>query len=172
ADAGGVPVALVRELERDDPEDLGIVGERLVRVRWPPDDVGVHPRARDVLADLLDDQDVDRRGREARHPLSRALWQTALAVLEIRGVEGFDPRRLVVSVLDDPDAEADARLGQHLPPDRRDHLLVAVVDVGPVVLDGALVFAEPDRHHLEETGLDRALEVSVWIETSDEAEPV
>ena len=143
-----------------------------MRIRRASDDVGVHAGARDVLAHLLDDQHVDGRERQPRHPLARALEQPPLARLEVRGVEGLDEGGLVVAVLDDAEAEADARPGQHLATDGGDDRLVAVLDVGPVVLDRAFVLAEPDRHHLEEAGLDRALEVGVRLHAVDQADPV
>src|SRR6266508_4343813 len=172
ADAGGVAAAVLGQVERDDPEDLRIVREGLVRVRRAPDDVGVHAGAGDVLADLLHHEHVDRREWQPRHPLARNLEQPPLPGLEVFRVEGLDPGGLVIAVLDDAEPEADPRLGQHFAPDRGDDGLVAVVDVGAVVLGGALVLTQPDGHHLEEARLDGALEVRVRLDAVDDAYPV
>src|SRR4029450_9208783 len=43
---------------------------------------------------------------------------------------------------------------------------------GPVSLSGPRVLAQADRHHLEETRLDRALEVGMGLHPVDEPDPV
>src|SRR3989442_880363 len=157
ADADGVAVALPGQVESDDPEDLRIGRKRLVRVGRSADDVRIQAGAGDVLADLLDDQHVHRGEGQPRHPFARVLEQAPLAGLEILRGERLDPGGLVVPVLDEPEAEADPRLRQHLAAGRSDDGLVAVAATAAMVLDRALVPAEPDRHHLEEARLDRPL---------------
>lgn len=67
ADAVGVAVGFVGQVEHHDPGHAR--GLRLFDAgqEHAADDVGVHARARDILADLLDDQQVNALDEEAGH---------------------------------------------------------------------------------------------------------
>ena len=65
------------------------------------DDVGVHACARDILADLLDDQQVDALDEEAGHGAPRFLQKLRLAALELSGLQGLDAEGLFIGVFDE-----------------------------------------------------------------------
>jgi len=111
------------EAEDHDAPDLGAVVARERPLHRAPHDVGIHAGARHVLADLLHDEDVDRRQHDSRHQPLRHHEELRVAAQEVRRRDGFDVRRLVVGVLDDRDPEAtfvrsrtrDANLGSSSP---------------------------------------------------------
>src|SRR4051812_13969670 len=70
ANAGGVAVGGFGQIANDDPLDFGpfVVGGDVIVV-FAADDIGVHPAAADVLADLIEQQDVGGLEGEPRNPL-------------------------------------------------------------------------------------------------------
>ena len=85
-----------------------LVGRRLVHVELAADHVGVHARAADVLADLVDDQQMDLIERQPRHQLLGQDQQLLLARLELLRRDALDLGRFVVAILDDAQAGHDA----------------------------------------------------------------
>ena len=131
ADAGGVALGVVGQVA-DDRSAGSSAGSR-ARSRSidagdvAVDDVRVGAVAADVLADLVDDQDVERRSPGRRPIRSRAIRSSScLAVPDLRGRDRLDQAEAAVAVLDQGDAEGDVDLAEGEAADGRDQ----VVEVG------------------------------------------
>ena len=165
----GVAVRGLGQVANDDPLDFGpfVLGRDMI-VELAADDVGVHARAADVLADLVEQQDIGRLERQARNPLLGQHEQFLLAILEFVRRDGLNLGRLVVGVFDDADAGDDAALGQHFAGDAADDLPEAVVHDRPVIDLRPFVLAQADQHHLHQARFDVADEIRVRLDAADD----
>ena len=120
-----------------------------------PDDVAVdHVRvgaiAGDVLADAVDDQDVDPLAGQASHPLAGDLEQFLLPLPDCGPRALPRPRaRCAVAVLDHGDPERDIDLAERELGDGGDQM-VELIDALGMEEFGALLFAKPDGDHLHQ----------------------
>ena len=154
ADADGVAVRLGREAAHGDDAHAAVGHPRVrVHARLAPDDVRVEAGAADVLADAVEQQQVDVAERQARHPATGVVEQRGLVVEPALGSEHGDPGGEVVAALDDGDAAQELRgldgrgggvVEERLPP---------VLDDGPVAGVGAVGLAQPEQQHLHEAAL-------------------
>ena len=77
---------------------------RLVRVMSAAHDAQIEPGSTNVLADLIDQENIGRRERHARHPSSGLHEQRLFPLFESLGRHGLDPRRPSPRVFDDGEA--------------------------------------------------------------------
>ena len=130
------------------------------------DHLGVHAGAADVLADLVQDQDVEVHREScaiqdftsARFSSSRCSMTSTGTASSLRGV--------VVGVFENRQAAQNLARLQHLPPDAADDVLQAqLVGVGVVALRAGEL-AESDGHHLEQAAFDLAREIGVPLDAA------
>ena len=175
ADAGGVAVRLLAQAaDEDEPHraaDPGSVGA--AEGPLAADDVGVHAGAADVLADLVDDEQVGL-GETAAGPASRLARTSSSSSRGSKssGRHRLDAGRLVVGVLDDAQAERDRGACAHVPADRAHHLVVGLFQQDAVIVERAGVLAQADHHHLHQAALDRAVKAGVRLDPGDDADVV
>jgi hypothetical protein len=132
-------------------------------------DVRVHARAADVLADLVEDEHVDLGKGQGRHPGAGLAQQLGLAGLDVLAVHHLDPGQAVAAVFHEPDAEDPRQLRQDDGRGLAQHGLVAMARRGAVALERALGLAEADRRHLQQPAAEgRAREVGVRLHAVDE----
>ena len=166
ADASGVAVGVFGQTADDDLFDFRIfVGGGFVVVVLAADNVGVHAGAADVLADLVDDQDVDFLEGQLRHPLTGLDEQFFFAVFEFVGRDGGDLGGLVVAVFNDRHAGDNAAPRQNFARDAANDLAKAVVHDRAVIDFCTFVFAQADQHHLHQAAFDVADETRVWFDS-------
>ena len=164
---------LVGQSAYEDPANSHtvLVGGRVVIV-LASDHIGVHPRATDVLADFVDDQQVNRVERQAWHPLLGLDQELFFAFEEVGRTDCFDQGCFVKGVLDDRQSRDDAALLQHALPDGHHDLDPTVVLDGAMIDFGPLVFAQTDQHHLVQARFDFADEPRVWFDSATDDDVV
>ncbi len=168
ADAAGVAVGGFGQVADDDAFDLGpFVLSRGVIVELAADDIGIHTRAADVLADLVEKKNVGPFEREAGNPLFGEYEKFFFAILHFLWGDGLDLGRFVVGVFDNTQAGDDAALGEHFAGDAANDLAEAVVHDRPVIDFCPFVLAQADEHHLHEARFDVADEAGMWLDAAD-----
>jgi hypothetical protein len=151
-EAGRVPVRGGGQAEHRQPREvrLALAAEAAPHA----DHVRVHAGPRDVLAHLVDDQQVGAVERDARHGRPGDLEQGGVGRVEAVRRRDHHPAGSVVGVLD---------RGRGRDRDRQ----AAGVD-----LAGAVCLAEADGRHLAEAALDRSPEAGVRLDAPDHDDPV
>ena len=148
--AHGVAVRLGRQPSQHDHLHLGkLVIERPMIIELAPHHVGVQAGAADVLADLVDQKDIDVPKRQPGHPLLGQYEQLLFPALELLRRDGLDQGRLVVGVLDDRQPGPDPTVPDHLLRHAADDLVEAMIQDRPMVDRGPLALAQADEHHLQ-----------------------
>ena len=163
------PSVCVRQVADDDPLDGRARSRRPGVVA--SDDVRVHPEPADVLADRVEDEDVDRVEREAGHRVGRHREQLGLACRDQVGRDGLDVAEPRVAVLDERKAERDRGTGERVRGGGRDQL-VEDRETLPMEGIGPLLLAQPDGDHLHQPALDRPREVRVDLHPVDRDDQV
>ena len=136
------------------------------------DDVGVHSRSADVLADLVHDEQVGLPPGQPGQQPPRLAQQLFLARLEVLRRDGLDEGGLVVGVLDHGQAEGDGGAGAQGPADGAHDGVEGLFQQDAVVGQGAGVLAEADHHHLEQAALDGAVKAGVRLDAGHDADVV
>ena len=105
-----LPERRVGQRQHDDAPVVRLV--RRIRIPPQPDDVRIHAAARDRLAELVDDQQIEVVERNVREVLFRRRQQTHVGLEKcvVGRRHDLDGARLPVSVLDDRDAAQDLAL--------------------------------------------------------------
>ncbi len=118
------------------------------------DDIRVHARATDVLADLINDQQVTRANGQAGQPAARQPEQFHFPFEEVLWGHGLNEPCLFMRILDDREPRQNSTLLQHDLADGANDLKKTVVLDRAMIDLGPFVFAKPDEHHLVESGFD------------------
>src|SRR5919106_939865 len=160
------------EVARIDAEDAWVGGGRFDDIHDAANHLGIHPRATDILAYLLDDEQMDEVKRQACRQLLRQRLQLQLCGLELGRAYGPNDRRLIVAVFDDAESKGNARMLQHRAAHGADDVLIAILHISPMVMLGAMIFAETDGHHLEQAALDGAAEIGMRLHAVDDADVI
>lgn len=115
ADAAGVAVSDLGQAADEDSSDGRIVSiGRLMVVVFAADDVGVHAGAADVLANLVNNQQMDFAEGESRQPLFGEHQQFLLAFEKFfRNNAGGDQPGFVVGVFDNSQPADDLAIANH-----------------------------------------------------------
>ena len=132
------------------------------------DDLRVHAGARDVFADLVDDQDVNLRGRELGHPRFH-LAQNLFFLRDHGGesltsADGREPCGFMERPFLDGEAAENFAAGENTRANAANHFFEAqAVRIGVISLRAG-EFAQTDRHHLKETAFEGAHEICVPLD--------
>ena len=167
-----LPCVARAQTAREDARDERLLPRRDPQAAGGADDVGVHAGAADLLAHLVDDQQVDVGERQPRQHALGQRQQLDLGRLERLGWHETDDHGLVVLVLDDGDGEEDVDPGEERAGDGEDRLAEPARKAVAVVLLGPRLLAEADGQHLERAALDRSDEVGVRLDPVDEDDSV
>ena len=149
--------------DRDQPDLGDLVLGRAVPQVLAAHHVQVQPRPADVLADLVHQQDVGRLEGKTGHPAPGLSEQGLLSLQQGLGPERPDPGGPPVAVFHHGQSGQNGAFGQDLPGHAGNDLPEAEVLDGAMVDPGAVVFAQPDQHHLHEAAFDLAREERVGL---------
>ena len=167
ADAGGIAVAVQVQAADINPFDGAGPGQDKAALGLAPNHVGVQPRAAEVLAHFIHDQQVHILERQTGHQATRLVQELHFVLFHRGRGDGDDASGLVQRVLEDADAEGKFAEPEHLARDWQQRRRVAQADGGLVKLVGPLLFAQADCRHLHQPALDRSMEISVWFDAVD-----
>jgi hypothetical protein len=170
--ADGVSARPGRKVPQNDARDARPLAFLLVDVHDPADHLGVEPGAGDVLADLVDQQDVQSVEGQRGVVLPGLGEQLRLALEHGRGRHRFQAAHRVGLVFQNGDAASDGQFPEQDPRDRLDGLDIAdphrelVHDLGPGDP------AQAHDRHLEQAGLDLADELRVLLDAVDDEDVI
>src|SRR5436190_8984767 len=104
-------------------------------------DVGIQSRSAEILAHLIQHQQVHFLEGQTWHEPPRLLQELHLFRLDLGGGNRDDARRLMHLIFDDANPKSYSPQPQHLARDRQQSLGMTEPDTGLVKLVGALLFA-------------------------------
>jgi hypothetical protein len=130
--------------------------------------VGVEPGAADLLAHLVDEQQVHVSDRQPGEQVAGLEEQLCFPPQQVRRRHGRDSRRAVVAALDQRHTGQDGQPVEQPGQGVGEHGREPEVGEGPVVRGGPLVLAEPDHEHLGQAALDRADLEGVGLDPVDD----
>ncbi len=175
ADAGRVAVGVARQAAHEDVTHVGLAGGGVgAQSAFAADDVGVHAGPADVLADLIDDQQVGLV-RTAGGPaipwlltssFSSTGSKSAGRAASMQGglVRSRSRRR--------PGRTRWVLSGPHDPAHGADDGIVGPVEEDAVIPGGAGLFAQADHHHFHQAAFDGAVVAGVRLDAGDDADMV
>ena len=123
-------------------------------------DLPIHAATTDVLADFVDDEDIEIDGNGC-HPGPRQRQVFFLALLHVAGGNRIELCRVVIGILHDRQTSHDLARFQHHAADAADDMFQSQLVPVHVIALRTGKFAETDRHHLEQAALDFAAEIGV-----------
>ena len=148
--------------------------------RKPMGDIGVHPGARELFADLIHHQHVQiargrrriqRPQRQAGHVAHRLLQIGRFGLQHPVAVKRHDLRQPVIGILNRADAEKHLATLQ-LHPRHLGHEDADVIDAPRMAGFGPRLLAQPDRKHLGQPAFVRRAERSMRLDPVEQDNPI
>ena len=127
------------------------------------DDILIHARSADILAHLVDDQQVDRIDRNPRKQSFGFSQQLILGLFNVSGRYGLYDLGLVPLIFHQGHPESNRSSFQNFPGHRLKYGVMTLPDDDVVIKIGAFLFAQSDGHYLHQSAFEFAFKVRVQL---------